>query len=89
MRGPLGAEWPQAREHLALAAMGSVCGMVPLRGEQRDLVRTGLPLLRRSTRAGLRAIASVGDFAMERVTEHECGRRLPPPRLWSRDGAVR
>ena len=74
----LGTAWKQAREHLALAAMGSVCDMVPLRGEQRDLIRVGLPILRRTRRPGLRAIASVAGFALERVTEHECGWRLGP-----------
>ena len=74
----LGTAWKQAREHLALAAMGSVCDMVPLRGEQRDLIRVGLPILRRTRRPGLRAIASVAGFAMERVTEHECGWGLGP-----------
>ena len=74
----LGAEWTQAPEHIALAALGTVCDMVPLTGEQRDLVRHGLPRLRRTRRAGMRALAARARLDLARATEDDCGWRIGP-----------
>ena len=74
----LDAGWPQAGEHLALAALGTVCDMVPLTGEQRDLVRHGLPLLQRSQRLGLRMLAQVLGITLATSDELVCGWRLGP-----------
>ena len=78
VRSRLDRTWRQAGEHLALAALGTVCDMVPLTGEQRDLVRHGLPRLQKTQRVGLRALAQHGGFAIEEADEQMCGWRLGP-----------
>ena len=52
--------------HLALVALGTVCDLVPLRGENRDLVRLGLDALRESRRPGLVALAEVARLDLSR-----------------------
>ncbi len=52
--------------HLALVALGTVCDLVPLRGENRDLVRLGLDALRESRRPGLVALAEVAQLDLSR-----------------------
>src|SRR5438128_2293842 len=44
---------------LDLVALGTVADVAPLRGENRVLVRRGLPLLARAARPGLRALLEV------------------------------
>ncbi|MDR0535379.1 MAG: single-stranded-DNA-specific exonuclease RecJ [Puniceicoccales bacterium] len=44
------------KNHLDLVAMGTVADLVPLRGENRLLVRHGLDRLRETSREGLRAL---------------------------------
>ena len=70
--------WTQGGEHLALAALGSVCDMVPLTGEQRKIVRLGLPRLQRSQRVGLNILAQHGGFQLNTADEHTCGWRIGP-----------
>ena len=59
--GPAG----NADASLGLAALGTIADMMPLRGENRVIVRDGLPRVRRSARAG--ALCEVAGIA-------------PPPR---------
>jgi single-stranded-DNA-specific exonuclease len=57
---------PQDRFHRAyldLAALGTVCDIVPLRGENRVLVSHGLPKIVESRKAGLRALVRVTNYA--------------------------
>ena len=48
------------REHLDLVAVGTVADIVPLTGENRILVRTGLERLPHTQKIGLRALMDVG-----------------------------
>ncbi len=66
-----GAQLQDADSLLDLAALGTVCDLVPLDGVNRTLVRRGLRVAARGTNPGLRAIAAeaglqeapqVGDF---------------------------
>src|SRR5205814_10087067 len=52
----LGVE--RADRDLDLVALATVADLVPLRGENRALVRAGLALARRSPRVGLRALCA-------------------------------
>jgi single-stranded-DNA-specific exonuclease len=44
------------KEYLALASLGTICDMVPLRGVNRLIVRRGLESLSRSSRPGLKKL---------------------------------
>jgi single-stranded-DNA-specific exonuclease len=65
------------REHLDLAALGTVADLVPLRGENRILVRKGLEKIAGSTRPGLRALKTVAGVDGH-VEAHHIGYRLGP-----------
>ncbi len=57
--GASSADLPDLREYLDLVALGTVCDIVPLVGENRVLVRHGLQRLARAPRPGLRALCRV------------------------------
>ena len=63
---------------LDLVAMGTICDVVPLVGENRALASYGLKVLRRTRRSGLRALARVGGVEIGRVSAHEVGYVLGP-----------
>src|SRR4051794_4009725 len=67
-----------AREDAALAALAPVCDLVPLRGENRRIVREGLVELGRTRKPGLRALMEVCSVAPGEVSEHSLGFRLGP-----------
>ena len=63
---------------LDLVAMGSICDIVPLVGENRVLASYGLKVLRRTRRVGLRALAEVGGLDIAKIGSHEVGFVLGP-----------
>lgn len=63
---------------LDLVAMGTICDVVPLVGENRVLASYGLKVLRRTRRVGLRALAQVGGLDIANITAHEVGFVLGP-----------
>src|ERR687896_53437 len=65
-------------EDLDLAALATVCDLVPLRGENRRIVREGLLALSRTRKPGLRALMAVAGVAPAELTEHALGFRLGP-----------
>ena len=65
------------REHLDLVALGTVADVVPLTGENRILVKTGLERLAHTGKTGLRALKEVADVGDE-VKPHHIGFRLGP-----------
>jgi single-stranded-DNA-specific exonuclease len=67
-----------AEEELDLAALATVCDLVPLRGENRRIVREGLVALGRTRRPGLRALLAVSALEPAEVSEHALGFRLGP-----------
>jgi single-stranded-DNA-specific exonuclease len=69
---------PAAEEDLDLAALATVCDLVPLRGENRRIARTGLTALARTRKAGLRALMSVAGVEPGELTEHSLGFRMGP-----------
>ena len=64
--------------HLALAALGTVCDLAPMLGENRDLVRLGLRALARTRRPGLRALAAAAGADLARADAETCGWVLGP-----------
>jgi single-stranded-DNA-specific exonuclease len=65
-------------EDLDLVGLATVADVVPLRGENRALVRAGLAALSRTTKPGLRALMRVSGVEQGTVTEHALGFRLAP-----------
>ena len=69
---------PAREEDLDLAALATVCDLVPLRGENRRIVREGLRELARTRKPGLRALMRVGGLEPGDVDEGALGFRLGP-----------
>jgi single-stranded-DNA-specific exonuclease len=65
-------------EELDLAALATVCDVVPLRGENRRIVRAGLAALARTRKPGLRALMAAADVEPGEVSEQALGFRLGP-----------
>lgn len=78
LQGASGRDPELAEEHLDLAGLATVCDLVPLRGENRRIVRAGLAALARTQKPGLRALMSVAGVEPAEVTEHSLGFRLGP-----------
>lgn len=65
------------REQLDLAAMGTVADLVPLRGENRIIVKKGLEKIASTRRIGLRALKSAAGLDGH-IEAHHIGFRLGP-----------
>jgi single-stranded-DNA-specific exonuclease len=68
----------QEKWWLDLVALGTVCDVVSLTGENRVLVSFGLRVLRRTKRVGLRSLAQVGGVDIARIKAHDLGYVLGP-----------
>ena len=78
---------------LDLVALATVADLVPLRGENRALVRRGLAVARRARRPGFRALLASASVAPERLDEGDFAFRLGPRinaagRLYRADAGV-
>jgi single-stranded-DNA-specific exonuclease len=67
-----------APSDLDLVALATVADLVPLRGENRALVRAGLAEARRARRPGLRALIAAAGCLPERLDEGDLAFRLAP-----------
>jgi len=65
-------------EYLELVALGTIADVGSLTGENRYLVHHGLDVLRRTERAGLRALADVARVSLENVDAEGIGFSLSP-----------
>ncbi len=63
---------------LDLVALGSVCDVVELLGENRVLVAYGLKVMRQTRRPGLRALAAVGGVNITEICSENLGFVLGP-----------
>jgi single-stranded-DNA-specific exonuclease len=72
-----GGREPDLRDYLDLAAMGTICDLAPLRGENRIIVRHGLARMSQTKWEGLRALMEVA-AVVPPVTTAEVGFRLGP-----------
>jgi single-stranded-DNA-specific exonuclease len=72
-RDPAGLE-----QHLDLVALATIADVVPLRDENRGLVRAGLRRLARTSRPGLRALMATSRVDRSRVSAADVGFRLAP-----------
>ena len=65
-------------EDQELVALGTVADIVPLLGENRRLVYSGLANMRTSSFTGIRALIDVADIKEEKLTASHVGFRLAP-----------
>lgn len=72
-----GAREPDLRDYLDLVALGTICDLAPLRGENRVLVRHGLARLSQTKWPGLRALMEVAS-AVPPLSTGDVGFRLGP-----------
>jgi single-stranded-DNA-specific exonuclease len=87
----LGTEAAEA--DLDLVALATVADLVPLRGENRTLVRKGLAIARSGRRIGLRALCDAAKVPLARLDEGDLAFRLGPRinaagRLYRADAGV-
>jgi single-stranded-DNA-specific exonuclease len=73
-----GRDPAELAEDLDLVGLATVADVVPLRGENRRLVREGLAALARTDKPGLRALMRVAGVERSAVNEHALGFRLAP-----------
>ncbi len=78
LRAAAGAGGGEHERDLELVALATVADVVPLRGENRRLVRSGLRALAATTSPGLRALMAVARVVPLAVDEHDLGFRLAP-----------
>ena len=78
LRARAGLDPAGAAEDLDLAALATVCDLVPLRGENRRIVREGLLELRRTRKPGLRALMRAAAVEPGELDEQALGFRLGP-----------
>ena len=69
--------FPEAR-YAELAALGTVADMVPLLGENREVVRRGLEAIAGTERPGLRALIGVSGLKPKEVTSESIAFSLAP-----------
>lgn len=74
----IGRDAAELREDLDLVALATVADVVPLLGENRSLVRTGLKALAATRKPGLRALMSVARVGAGSVGERALGFALGP-----------
>ena len=78
LRAAAGGDAGDAGEDLDLAALATVCDLVPLRDENRRIVRDGLRALARTEKPGLRSLMAVAAVEPGELSEHSLGFRLGP-----------
>lgn len=67
-----------SRDYLDLVALGTVADLVPLTGENRSLVRSGLELIHQPLRQGMMALIGVSGLTPSRITTTDIGYALAP-----------
>jgi single-stranded-DNA-specific exonuclease len=67
-----------SRDYLDLVALGTVADLVPLTGENRSLVRSGLEYIRQPLRQGMMALIGVSGLTPTRITTTDISFALAP-----------
>lgn len=73
-----GIAMEEAWEFLEIAAMATVCDVMPLRGENRILVKEGLKAIKTTKSAGIRALIQVNQLSGKTLSAYHFGFILGP-----------
>ncbi len=65
-------------QHLDLVALGTICDVAPLTGENRILVRQGLEVLSKTSKIGLKALMEVAGILNKKITTQHVGFIIGP-----------
>ncbi len=68
----------ETEEFLAMAALATVCDVMPLRGENRIIVKEGLKRIQNTTILGLKALISANALMDKKITGYHLGFILGP-----------
>ncbi len=76
----LSGQYPKldSRDFLDLVALGTVADLVPLTGENRSLVRSGLEFIRQPLRQGIMALIGIAGLTPSRITTSDISFALAP-----------
>ena len=75
----LNKDWVSLKaELLPFAVLGTVCDLVELSGDNRSLVKQGLPLIATSTNLGVQSLLKANGIVGEQLTTYHLGYRLGP-----------
>jgi len=66
------------REYLDLVALGTVADLVPITGENRSLVRSGMEFIRKPHRQGIMALIGVSGLTASRISTTDISYALAP-----------
>lgn len=66
------------QEHLDLVALGTIADIVPLTGENRELVRRGLAVISKTGNVGLQALLKVARIQSKKINTGSVGFMLAP-----------
>ncbi|MBN1848022.1 MAG: single-stranded-DNA-specific exonuclease RecJ [Deltaproteobacteria bacterium] len=69
---------PDLKNYLDLVALGTVADMVPLTGQNRILVRTGISVMRNSCWPGLQAMQKVSGVDVSNISSYDLAFKLGP-----------
>ncbi|HPE68414.1 MAG TPA: single-stranded-DNA-specific exonuclease RecJ [Thermotogota bacterium] len=65
-------------EYLDLVTLGTVADIVPLRGENRVIVRKGLASLANTKRLGLKKLMQISGINLQQIVTHDIGFKIAP-----------
>jgi len=68
----------EVTKYLDLVAIGTIADIVPLKDENRTLVKLGLECLRKTNNVGLKALINVSSLSGKKIGEREIGFILAP-----------
>ncbi|MFC1868793.1 single-stranded-DNA-specific exonuclease RecJ, partial [Thermodesulfobacteriota bacterium] len=69
---------PDLKQYLDLVALGTVADMVPLTGQNRVLVRSGLEVMRDSKWPGIKAMKEISGVNEYNISSHDLAFKLAP-----------
>lgn len=78
LREAMGETVPLEQCGLDLAALGTIADVVPLLGENRQLVQRAFPILLGNPRTGIRALLEVSGTPLSELDTHTIGFRIGP-----------
>lgn len=74
----LAVNWSPIQEYLDIVAIGTIADLVPLKGENRILVKLGLEQIRATQRIGIKALVGESGLDLEKIDCGKVGFQIAP-----------